>query len=98
MYSIPPTPLIKVASDAKPYSKLEPTTLNAGKGGCVYFLDNNIVIVTNSFLLGGLFFKWECLNNFAAGCSMFSQVYCYMYFLIFCLTYFICRKLHVSDV
>ena len=33
-----PYPLIKVASDTKPYSKLEPATLNGGEGDSVYFI------------------------------------------------------------
>ena len=32
-----PTPLIKVASNAKPYSKLQPTTLNGGEGAGVFY-------------------------------------------------------------
>ena len=32
--------LIKVASNAKPYSKLQPTTLNGGEGGAVYFIND----------------------------------------------------------
>ena len=35
-----PYPLIKVASDTKPYSKLQPTTLNGGEERGVYFIND----------------------------------------------------------
>ena len=56
VHAIPPTPLIKVASDAKPYSKLQPTTLNGGEGGAVCIL-LMICIICGAFLLGGLLFS-----------------------------------------
>ena len=55
VHSIPPTPLIKVASDAKPYSKLQPTTLNGGEGAvCILLM---ICIIGSTLLLGGLLFS-----------------------------------------
>ena len=43
MHLIRSTPLIKVASDAKPYSKLQPTTLNGGGEGDVYFIEKTFI-------------------------------------------------------
>ena len=38
VYLIPlRTPLFKVPSDTKPYSKLEPTTLNGEEGGYAFY-------------------------------------------------------------
>ena len=66
MHSIPPTHFIKVASDAKPYSKLQPTTLNGGEGGGVYFI--NDMYYWRRIFVRMAPFQSECLNNFATSC------------------------------
>ena len=54
------TPLIKVASDAKPYSKLQPTNLNGGEGAvCILLM---ICIIGGAFLLGRPLFSWSVLT------------------------------------
>ena len=60
-----PYPLIKVLhcknSNAKPYSKLQPTTLNGGGGEVVCIL-LMICIIGGAFLLGGLLFSRSVLT------------------------------------
>ena len=72
MHAIPPTPLIKVASDAKPYYKLQPTTLNGGEGGVVYFI--NDMYYWRRIFVRRAAFQSKCLNNFATSCSSSSTV------------------------
>ena len=61
-----PYPLIKVASDAKPYYKLQPTTLNGGEGGVVYFI-NDMYYWWRIFVRRAAF-QSKCLDNFATSC------------------------------
>ena len=68
VHAIPPTPLIKVASDAKPYYKLQPTTLNGGEGGVVYFI--NDMYYWRRIFVRRAAFQSKCLNNFATSCSV----------------------------
>ena len=68
MHAIPPTPLIKVASDAKPYYKLQPTTLNGGEGAVVYFI--NDMYYWRRIFVRRAAFQSKCLNNFATSCSV----------------------------
>ena len=64
---IPPPPLIKVASNARPYSKLGGTTLNGREeGGQFYILQT---CDQERFEARKGVFPWECLNIFATGCS-----------------------------
>ena len=57
MLVIPPPPLIKVASNTRPCSKLGGTTLNGGKEKGERFEVRKVC------------FSSDCLNFFATGCS-----------------------------
>ena len=63
---IPPAPLIKVASNTRPYSKLRGTTWEGGGTSVLYFTD---------LWPGAIWSKkgcvpWECLIIFATGCRV----------------------------
>ena len=73
MHAISPTPLIKVASDAKPYYKLQPTTLNGGEGGVVYFI--NDMYYWRRIFVRRAAFQSKCLNNFATSCLSAFTLY-----------------------
>ena len=65
----PPTPLIKVASNTRPYSKLGGTPLNGREEG-----GGRSVLYLTDLWPGAIWskkgrFSWECLNIFAIGCS-----------------------------
>ena len=64
---IPPAPLIKGASNTRPYSKLGGTTLNwREEGGQYYILQT---CDQERFEARKVVFPWECLIIFATGCS-----------------------------
>ena len=66
---IPPPPLIKVASNTRPYSKREGTTLNwREEGGQYYILQT---CDQERFEARKVVFPWECFIIFATGCSSF---------------------------
>ena len=67
---IPPPPLIKVASNARPYSKLGGTTLNGREEGGQYYILQTCE--QQRFEGRKVVFPWECLNIFATGCSLTS--------------------------
>ena len=73
---IPPPPLIKVASNTRPYSKLRGTTLNGGKEGGQYYILQTCD--KERFEARKVFFPWECLIIFASGCS-FSRSFSRMH-------------------
>ena len=62
---IPPPSLIKVASNARPYSKLGGTTLNGREEGCQY--DILQTCDQERFEARKVVFPWECLIIFATG-------------------------------
>ena len=65
---IPPPPLIKVASNTRPYSKLGGTTLNGREEGGQYYISQTCD--QEQFEARKVvFFLWECLKIFATGCS-----------------------------
>ena len=64
---IPPPPLIKVASNTRPYSKLGGTTLNGREEGGQYYILQTCD--QERFEARKVVFLWECLNIFATGCS-----------------------------
>ena len=64
---IPPPPLINVASNTKPYSKLGATTLNGREEGGQCYISETCD--QERFEAGKVVFSWECLNIFATGCS-----------------------------
>ena len=64
---IPPPPLIKVASNTRPYSKLGGTTLNGRKEGGQYYILQTCD--QERFEARKVVFLWECLIIFATGCS-----------------------------
>ena len=64
---IPPPPLIKVASNTRPYSKLGGTTLNGREEGGQYFISQTCNL--EQFEARKVVFSWECLNVLATGCS-----------------------------
>ena len=64
---IPPPPLIKVASNTRPYSKLGGTTLNGREEGVQYYILQTCD--QEWFEARKVVFPWECLNIFATGCS-----------------------------
>ena len=77
----PPPPLIKVASNTGPYSKLGGTTLNGREeGGQYYILET---CDQERFEARKVVFPCECLIIFATGCSSTSvnNNYCYNIFL-----------------
>ena len=63
----PPPPLIKVASNTRPYSKLGGTTLNGREEGGQYYISQTCD--QERFEARKVVFSWECLNIFATGCS-----------------------------
>ena len=66
---IPPPPLIKVASNTRPYSKRGGTTLNwREEGGQYYILQT---CDQERFEARKVVFPWECFIIFATGCSSF---------------------------
>ena len=65
---IPPPPLIKVASNTRPYSKLGGTTLNGREEGGQYYISQTCD--QERFEARKVVFSWECLNIFATGCSI----------------------------
>ena len=65
---IPPPPLIKVASNTRPYSKLGGTTLNGREEGGQYYILQTCD--QEQFEARKVVFPWECLNIFATGCSL----------------------------
>ena len=64
----PPPPLIKVASNTRPYSKLGGTTLNGREEGGQYYISQTCY--QERFEARKVVFSWECLNIFATGCSI----------------------------
>ena len=64
---IPPPPLIKVASNRRPYSKLGGTTLNGREEGGQYYISHTPE--QELFAARKVVFSGECLNIFATGCS-----------------------------
>ena len=70
---IPPPPLIKVASNTRPYSKLGGTTLNwREEGGQYYILQT---CDQERFEARKVVFPWECLIIFVTGCLSPSYPY-----------------------
>ena len=64
---IPPPPLIKVASNTRPCSKLGGTTLNGREEGGQYYISQTCD--QERFEAKKVVFSWECLDIFATGCS-----------------------------
>ena len=64
----PPPPLIKVASNTRPYSKLGGTTLNGREEGGQYHISKTCDQAR--FAARKVLFSLECLNIFATGCSV----------------------------
>jgi len=63
----PPPHLIKVASNTRPYSKFEETTLNGREEGGQYYISQTCD--QERFEARKVVLSWECLNIFATGCS-----------------------------
>ena len=72
MLVIPPPPLIKVASNTRPYSKLGRKTLNGRERGQYYI---SKTCDQERFEARKVVFSWECLNIFATGCLSPSYPY-----------------------
>ena len=70
---IPPPPLIKVASNTRPYSKLGGTTLNGREEGGQYYILQTCD--QERFEARKVLFPWECLIIFASGCLSPSYSY-----------------------
>ena len=68
---IPPPPLIKVASNTRPCSKLGGTTLNGREEGGQYYISQTCD--QQRFEGRKVVFSRECLNTFATGFSLFFQ-------------------------
>ena len=64
---IPPPPLIKVASNTRPCSKLGGTTLNGREEGGQYYIPQ--ICDQERFEAGKAVFSWESFNIFATGCT-----------------------------
>ena len=64
---IPPPPLIKVASNTRPYSKRGGTTLNGREEGGQYYILQTFD--QERFEARKAVFSWECLIIFATSCS-----------------------------
>ena len=75
MLVIPPTPLIKVASKTRPYSKLGGTTLNGREEGGQYHILQTCD--QERFEATKVVFPWECVNIFATGCSIIFGIICH---------------------
>ena len=73
MLVIPPPPLIKVASNTRPYSKLRGTTLNGREEGGQYYILQTCD--QERFDVRKVVFPWECLIIFATGCLSPSYPY-----------------------
>ena len=73
MLVIPPPPLIKVASNTRPYSKLGGTTLNGREEGGQYYISQTCD--QERFEARKVVFSWECLNIFAIACSSLFGIY-----------------------
>ena len=73
MLVIPPSPLIKVASNTRPCSNLEGTTLNGREEGGQYYISQTCD--QERFEARKVVFSWECLNIFATGCRSLSYPY-----------------------
>ena len=69
----PPPPLIKVASNTRPYSKLGGTTLNGREEGGQYYILQTCD--QERFEARKVVFPWECLIIFATGCLSTSYPY-----------------------
>ena len=67
---IPPPPLIKVASNTRPCSKLGGTTLNGREEGGQYYISHTCH--QERFEARMVVFSWDCLNIFAPGCRKSS--------------------------
>ena len=76
---IPPPPLIKVASNTRPYSKLGGTTLNGREEGGQYYILQTCD--QERFEARKVVFSWECLNIFTTGCSYYYSVVIFHKFL-----------------
>ena len=80
----PPPPLIKVASNTRPYSKRGGTTLNGREEGGQYYILQTCD--QERFEARKVVFPWECLIIFATGCSqeacrpLLGQVY-FLFFI-----------------
>ena len=70
---IPPPPLIKVASNTRPYSKLGGTTLNGREEGGQYYILQTCD--QERFEARKVVFPWECLIIFVTGCLSPSYSY-----------------------
>ena len=66
----PPPPLIKVASNTRPYSKPGGRTFNGREEGGQYYISQTCD--QERFGARKVVFSWECLNIFATGCSLFT--------------------------
>ena len=63
----PPPPLIKVARNTRPCSKLGGTTLNGREEGGQYYISQTCN--QERFEARKVVFSWKCLDIFATGCS-----------------------------
>ena len=73
MLVIPPPPLIKVASNTRPYSKPRGTTLNGREEGGQYYISQTCD--QERFEGRKVVFPWECVIIFATGCLSTSYPY-----------------------
>ena len=69
---IPPPPLIKVASNTRPCSKLGGTTFNGKEEGGQYYISQTCD--QQRLEARKVVFPWECLHIFATGCSSILYV------------------------
>ena len=65
MLVIPPPPLIKLASNTRPSSKLGGTTLNGKEEGGQFYISQTCD--QGRFEARKVVFLWECLNIFETG-------------------------------
>ena len=72
---IPPPPLIKVASNTRPCTKLGGTTLNGMEEGGQYYISQTCG--WQRFEARKVVFSSECLKIFAAGCNIVSGIICH---------------------
>ena len=82
----PPPPLIKVASNTRPYSKLGGTTLNGREEGGQYY---SLQTCNHEwFEARKVVFRWECLNIFAAGFSTKTVLWSKINLIVSYVSYF----------
>ena len=76
----PPPPLIKVASNTRPYSKLGGTTLNGREEEGQYYISQTCD--QERFEARKVVFSWECLNISATGYSKPPESWSLNWFMV----------------